>query len=115
MKKDGQILYGEYITLKAVTSPKKVSKVSANVKNKKLTVKWKKQKCDGYEISYSTSKKFKKAKKVLVKKANAQKKVIKSSAFKNGKTFYVRVRAYKSNGKTKYYGKYSKAKKIVIK
>ena len=115
VKKDGKILYSDYLTLKAVTSPKKVTKVSANVKNKKLTVKWKKQKCDGYEISYSTSKKFKKAKKVLVKKANAKKKVIKNSAFKSNQTYYVKVRAYKSNGKTKYFGKYSTVKKVVIK
>ena len=115
VKKDGEILYSEYTALKAVTCPKKVSKVSANIKNKKLTVQWKKQKCDGYEISYSTSGKFKNAKKVYIKKANVQKKVIKDSSFKKNRNYYVRVRAYKSNGKTKYYGKYSTVKKIVFK
>ena len=113
VNKDGQTLYSKYLSRKAVTSPKKVAKVSVTMKNKKLTVKWKKQKCDGYEISYSTSKTFKKAKKVLVKKANAKKKVIKSSAFKGNKTYYVRVRAYKCVGNKKYYGTYSVVKKVV--
>ena len=65
------------------------------------------------EVKSATNTKFKKAKKVLVKKASAQKKVIKNFAFKSNKTYYVRVRAYKKIGKTKYYGKYSTVKKIV--
>ena len=67
----------------------------------------------GYQIRYSTNKKFKKSKTVNVikaKKGKITKKRIK--ALKN-KTYYVKVRAYTKNrnGK-KIYSKYSKTKKI---
>ena len=65
----------------------------------------------GYEISYSTDKKFKKA----VTKKNTAKTSYTISKLKKGKTYYVRIRAYKmdSTGK-KVYGKYSSVKKVKI-
>ncbi len=76
---------------------------------------------DGYQIQYSTNKKFKKmlkgkkqvVKKVKVKKAKTTKKKIKK--LKAKKTYYVRIRAYKKiNGKVKY-SKWSKVKKVKTK
>ena len=102
-------------------SPKKATiKTLASKKAKQLTVTWKKDtKASGYEISYSTSKKFKKSqtKKVLVKKNKTTKTTIKK--LKKGKTYYVKVRAYKEvkvNGKkVKIYSPYSKVLKKKVK
>jgi hypothetical protein len=80
-------------------------------KSGKLSVSYKKVSgAKGYEIAYSTGKKFARSstKKVLV--LSNKKKLTK---LKKGKTYYVKVRAYKtdSTGK-KIYGAYSKVKKI---
>ncbi len=85
-----------------------------NVKGKKLQVKWSKnKKSGGYEVQYSTSKKFKGAK---AKKIAGAKKVTKTfSGLKKGKTYYVHVRCYKTSGKTKYVSCWSTSKKIKIK
>lgn len=79
-----------------------ISRVSALRKGFKLS--WKKQKTQttGYQIQYSTSKKFKKAKAVNVSKNKTTSKYIKKLSSK--KKYYVRVRTYKKvkiNGKTK--------------
>lgn len=82
----------------------------------KVTVKWKKNaKVSGYEIQYSTSKKFAKAaaKSRKVKKAAKTSETI--SKLKKGKTYYVRVRTHKKAvGKT-YYSVWSGKKKVKIK
>lgn len=66
---------------------------------------------NGYEIIYSTSAKFKNRKKTTTA---SLKKTIKS--LKKGKTYYVKVCAYKTDSLGyKVYGKYSPAKKIKIK
>ncbi len=64
---------------------------------------------DGYQIAYSTSKKFtsKTTKKV---KTTKTKKVI--SSLKKNKTYYVKVRAYKLVDGKKVYGSWSTIKKV---
>ncbi|MBR6338296.1 MAG: leucine-rich repeat protein, partial [Ruminococcus sp.] len=66
----------------------------------------------GYQITYSTSSKFTKK---TTKSANAAgtSKTIKKLT--KGKTYYVKVRTYKTVGKTKYYSGYSAVKKIKVK
>lgn len=83
-------------SIKKLTAAKKSLKVSINKKTTQVT---------GYEIQYSTSKKFKSAKKVTIKKAKTTSATIKK--LKAKKTYYVRVRAYKTVGKTKYYSGWS--------
>ncbi len=85
-------------------------------KGKKLTVSWKKDKrATGYQIQYSTDKKFKKGVKTapLVKNCKTVSKTI--SKLKAGKKYYVRVRSYKKvkvNGKNSIlYGAWSKGKR----
>ncbi|MCR4690118.1 MAG: fibronectin type III domain-containing protein [Lachnospiraceae bacterium] len=57
--------------------------------------------CSGYQISYSTNKKFKKSvKKKTVK--SAKKKSLTIKKLKKGKTYYFRVRAYVLNGMELY-------------
>jgi endo-1,4-beta-xylanase len=98
-----------------VTKPKKVSSLTVkSAKSKKLSVSFKKVSgAKGYVITYSTSKKFTSSttKKVAV---TSTKKTL--TKLKKGKTYYVKVRAYKtdSTGK-KIYGAYSKVKKIKVK
>ena len=91
----------------------KVSITSAkNSKSKQILLKYKKiSGIKGYEISYSTDKKFKKA----VTKKNTAKTSYTISKLKKGKIYYVRIRAYKmdSTGK-KVYGKYSSMKKVKV-
>ena len=69
----------------------------------------------GYQVTYSTSKKFTKAttKTVTVKGAGKLSKTVKS--LKKGKAYYVKVRAYKTVSGTKYYSSYTAAKKIKVK
>ena len=96
-------------------SVKKVTLKSVkNKKGRKALVNWKKvSNASGYAIQYSTSKKFKKPVTVKVKKAKTTSTTLKK--LKKGKTYYVRVRAYKTVNGTTYYGKYSSVKKVRIK
>lgn len=80
-----------------------------------FAVRWTAQKTQttGYQIQYSTSDKFKSAKTVTVKgNGNVTKKVTNLAATKK---YYVRVRTYKSVGKTIYYSTWSKAKTVTTK
>ena len=83
---------------------------------KKISLKWKKDKTvKGYQVTYSTDKKFKKGvKKVTVKKAKTVKKTI-SKGIKAKKKCYVKVRAYKVVKGKKIYGSYSKVLKVTVK
>jgi hypothetical protein len=66
----------------------------------------------GYQIAYSTNSKFT-AK--TTKSANAAGTSKTISKLTKGKTYYVKVRTYKTVGKTKYYSGYSAVKKIKVK
>lgn len=69
----------------------------------------------GYQISYSTSEKFKKSKRIDIPRRKKGKITYKKWKVAEGKTYYVKVRAY-MNTKTgkKIYTKYSKVKKIKV-
>ena len=91
----------------------KVGKVSSlKLKQKKhtVTISWKKLTgAKGYQICYSTSKKWKGKKQKLVSKNKAFIKKLKKK-----KTYYFRVRAYRLEGTKKAYGAWSNTKKIKI-
>lgn len=95
--------------------PSSTSVTSVKAINNGFTVKWKKKSCTGYQIQYSTSKKFaKKGTKVLkVNKAKTTSKTVKK--LKAKKKYYVRVRAYKTVKKKKYYSKWTKTYKVTTK
>ncbi len=82
-----------------------------------ITITWKKQTkggIKGYEIQYSTDKKFKKNVKVVtVKKAKTTTKTIKK--LKSKKKYYIRIRTFRKSGKEYIYSKWSKVKKIKVK
>jgi len=95
--------------------PKGTEIKSVKAKKKGFTVKWKKQesKTSGYQIQYSTSKSFKNAKKKTIKgKDNTSYKLTK---LKSKKTYYIRVRTYKTVDGTKYYSFWSDVKSIKTK
>ena len=104
-----------YFTIK----PKATSISSLKAGSKKFTVKWKKQatQTTGYQVQYSASSKFSKAKTVTVgKNTTVSKKISKLSGKKK---YYVRVRTYKTvkiNGKSiRIYSGWSKTKTITTK
>ncbi len=102
-------------TFKINPKASKVSKLTSP-KTKKLKVTYKKVSgVTGYEVTYSTSKKFAKSKTKTVKVKGAAKTSKTISKLKKNKTYYVKVRTYKTvKGKT-YYSSYSKYKKLKIK
>ena len=115
-------LKGNYSGTKSLTyniNPKGtgVSKVTATKKGFKVT--WKKQatQTTEYEVQYSTSSKFKKAKTVTISKNKTTSKSVSKLSAK--KKYYVRVRTYKTvkvNGKNvKLYSGWSKAKSVTTK
>lgn len=95
-----------------VTGVKKTASLKLKSKKKSFNAKWKKVKgAKGYQIQYAVSKKkIKKGKRKSVKKP-----AITIKKLKRRKTYYVRVRAYKTVGKKKIYGKWSAVKKVKIK
>lgn len=101
--------------------PKGTSLSEVTAKKKGFTAKWKKQKTQtaGYELQYSTNKKFKRkqTKKAVIKKTKTT--TYKAKKLKANKKYYIRIRTYqnvKVNGKTKkLYSSWSKAKSIKTK
>jgi len=89
-------------------------KSAKNTKGLKLVVKWAKNtSCTGYQIQYSTNKKFKSGlKNVKIKKNKTTSKTFK---LKKGKTYYVRLRTYKAVAGGELYSEWSKVKKVKIK
>ena len=88
-------------------NPKKVTGLKLEPGAGKLTASWNKVSgVDGYQIEYGLKQDFKGAKKVKVQKAEtAQKALTRLGA---GKTYYVRVRAYKKVGKKTYCSAWTK-------
>ena len=104
-----------YFTIK----PKATSISSLKAGSKKFTVKWKKQatQTTGYQVQYSASSEFSKAKTVTVGKNRTVSKKI--SKLSGKKKYYVRVRTYKTveiNGKSiRIYSDWSKAETVTTK
>lgn len=101
------------VTVKVV--PKAVALKSVSSPSAKLMkISWKKNKdATGYEVYLSKRRDFKKW---TIRRT--YKKRILSQTLRNcesKKTYYVKVRAYKKVGKTKYYGEWGKVKKVKIK
>lgn len=92
------------ISLKAVKSPAK----------KKMKILWKKDKSvTGYEAYASPKKDFSSKTRRQIYKKNTVSRLI--SGCESKKTYYVKIRAYKTIGKNKYYGPWSNVKKVKIK
>ena len=85
-------------------------------KSKKLKVTYKKVSgVTGYQVTYSTSKKFTKSTTKTVAVKGAKKTSATVSKLKAGKKYYVKVRSYKTVNGKKYYSSYSKVKSVKVK
>lgn len=88
---------------------------------KTITVKWRKQaskmaksRITGYQVQYSTDKKFRKTSKIKTVKG-FKKTSKKITRLKSGKTYYLRIRTYMKTGDGVYYSKWSKVRKAKVK
>lgn len=88
--------------------PTSVSSVSAAKKSLKVKIKSRTSQTSGYQVQYSTSKKFSGAKTTTIKSNKTTSVTLKS--LKANKTYYVRVRTYKTVNGTKYYSSWSSYK-----
>lgn len=103
-KKNGKIVKSKPASKKGSVSYKWYGNGTIRIKFQKVAA------ASGYQIKYSTSKKFKKNRTKMLKVVGNNE-IIYIHGLKKG-TYYVRVRAYqKRNGKIRY-GKWSTAKKI---
>ena len=97
-----------------VKKPGQVKGLKLKAGKKKVTVTYKKVSgATSYRVTYSTSKKFKKAKTATVKSGKTVKKTI--SKLKSKKTYYVKVCAVKKVKGKSYTGKWSAVKKVKVK
>ena len=96
-----------------MTKPAAVKiKKAVSKKKKTAQITWKKVNgATGYEVRYSLKKNMKKSKTKSVK--NVQKVTIKK--LKAGKTYYIQVRAVKTESGKKSVGKWSSVKKVKVK
>lgn len=110
-------LYDMTDTKKPLAKPAKPTITSLkSTKTKTMTVKWKNNSktSEGYQIRYAANSKFTGSKAVTVTSAKASAKTIKS--LKKGKTYYVKVRAYRTDRDgSRLYGNYSTVKKVKVK
>ncbi len=102
-------------TFTAKTVPLKTT-LTLKAGKKQLTASWKTvANITGYEVQYSTSKKFTKkaTKTVTIKKSKTKKTTIKKLT--KGKKYYVRVRTYKTVNGKKIYSAWSSVKNVKVK
>ena len=98
------------VSVGKVSSVGRVSSFKLKQKKRTVTVSWKKVSgADGYQICYSTSKKWKKKTRKLT--ANMK---VEIKKLKKKKTYYFRVRAYRKDGAKKIYGAWSNKRKMKI-
>ena len=89
-------------------------KSAKNNKKKTITVKWtKKSSAEGYQLQYSTNKKFKSKKTVQINGNSTTS--TKLTKLKKKKTYYIRIRTYKTVDGKKQYSGWSAKKKVKIK
>ena len=107
------MLFAESSSVYGATAVAKPTITSLNcVVSKSFTVKSNKNtKVDGYQVCYSTSKSFSSKKKVLYKGTRLNKTVKKLKA---GKTYYVKIRAYKTVSGKKKYSTWSAKKSVKV-
>ena len=107
---EGSIVYK---TFKINPKPTTIKKLTA--KNDAFKVEWNKKttQSTGYQIRYSTSKSFSSYKDVLIEKDTTTSKTI--SKLKSKKTYYVKVRTYKTTDGKKYYSSWSSVKSVKTK
>ena len=100
-------------TFKITPKGTSLKKLTAGKKQFKATWKAQKTQTTGYEVQYSTNKKFNGAKKVKIKKNKITSSTVKKLNAK--KKYYVRIRTYKTVNGRKLYSGWSKVLKVKTK
>lgn len=95
--------------------PRKVSALKLKAGKGKINASWKKSGggVSGYELEYATDNSFADAITLIMEKAGTVKRTL--SGLESGKTYYVRVRAYKDVDNSTYYSAWSAIKKATVK
>lgn len=102
------------ITITVIPKTPSLASVVSPVKRQLLCTWSKVKSVSGYQVSISLDKKFKKN--TIERVADGNKNSVKTPPLlKSKKIYYVRVRAFKKVGKTKYYSKWSKVKNVKVK
>ncbi|MCD8190135.1 MAG: fibronectin type III domain-containing protein, partial [Clostridiales bacterium] len=87
-----------------------------NVSSKKISLKWTRNtKATGYIIEYSTSKSFTSSTTKTIKIKGNKNLTTTLKNLKKGKTYYIRMRAYKTSGSVTSYAGWSKVKTVKVK
>ena len=105
----------DHTTQSTVKKPSKVV-IKKLLSKKKHTMKitWKKADSSGYQIMIANNRKMKKGKKTYLVRSK-KKTALTINKLKSRRRYYVKVRAYRTAGSKKIYGKWSQVKKIRIK
>lgn len=101
------------VTIYAVPKKQTIKKVSTAKRKVKVNIK-KDVKATGYQIVAAKNSRFSKGMKVLTKKGTRQV-TYTITKLNSRKIYYVKARAYKTIGNKKYFGPWSKVKKIRVK
>lgn len=101
------------VTIYAVPKKQTIKKVSAAKRKIKVNLK-KDAKATGYQIVVAKNSKFNKGKKVLTKKGNKQI-TYTITKLSSKKIYYLKARSYKVISNKKYFGTWSKVKKVRVK
>lgn len=113
---DGKKYYSSWKTLTTPTKPAKVSIKTPTTNSKhQIIAKWNKvARASGYQVQYCKNKSCSSV--IATKTVSGQSKVSYTGKnFTKNKTYYIRVRAYKTVNNTKYYGAWSSVKTIKCK
>lgn len=107
-----------FVITKKADIPSAVKSLKLKAAKKAITVSWKPltKKCTGYEIQYSTDKKFLSSDTKVKKITKAATKTLKLSKLSSGKKYYVRMRATaKDSKKNTVHSDWSKAVSVKVK
>lgn len=112
---DGTTVWGSLSdAISVTTKPSKVIVNGISAGNNSFTLNWETVAgASGYQIVYCVNKDFKTSKKITVSGKTSIKKTIKK--LEDQKTYYVKVRAYKTVDGKKVYGDYSKVVSVKVK
>ena len=101
------------VTFKIIPKGTTISKLTAATK--KITAKWRKQavQTTGYQIQFSTTKTFKTYKTLTISKVSILSKTLNNLSA--NKTYYIRIRTFKTVSGTKYYSNWSAYKSVKVK
>lgn len=100
------------VSTKTLTATPKISSATSP-KSKKITIKWGKVACSGYQVQYSTTKNFKQNFLDFTVSKSAKSKTF--STYRAKTTYYVRMRSYRTEGKKKVYSAWSATKAVKVK